>query len=125
MAGFCNSFESLDAGGLHNAWKITPGAANVGIWFLFFNAILTNGSNFPANTYLLFAITRYNASNVAQARYVLSSMDIPVARTNVYTNGCCFHPISSPTDYFTVDTFVNQGGAYNMFALQFGGWRVN
>ena len=121
MAGYANATESADLGGVVTNWKVTPGTA--GTWLLGFNIIFSHDTTFGASTYLLAGITRYNSSNVAQARYLLTSDNDPEGLTYSYQSGSTVHNISSATDYFTIDTFCNSGN-YNVYNLYFWGWRV-
>lgn len=123
MAGYGNATESFDSGSLVTNWKLTPGDATSQTWLLGVWATLAHGTTFSAGTTLQLYLTRFNSSNVAQSRITIAQDNNPDGLTYSYLSGSVFHNISSATDYFTVESYANQGN-YNMYSLIFWGMRV-
>lgn len=123
MAGYGNATESYDLGSLCTDWVLTPGLATSQTWILGVWAVLSHATTFAAGTRLQMLITRFNSSNVSQSRLTIAEDNNPEGSTYSYLSGCVVHNISSATDYFTIETYANQGN-YNIYNLYFWGWRI-
>lgn len=125
MKAFGNSTEIYDNAGKVSGWVLTPAAGGTSqVWRIRVYYVLTHDTAFTDGALIQVCITRFNSSDVAQSRYVVSQHEMGVAVSSVYGSGEITIGISVDTDYITVESSLNTATNYNMFQLEFTGERV-
>jgi hypothetical protein len=126
MKLFGNSAEAYDHGSKVSGWVLTPAAGGTTqYWRLRVFYVLTHGTAFVDGALTQVCITRFNSSDVAQSRYVVSQKELGIAINSLYGSGETIIPISTNTDYITVESLLSTATNYNMFQLEFSGERIS